>query len=140
MDVSLIYLMISTPVTETYMVVKHAKRVIYMSHMEGLTLDKTAWKYTEQICGTQFQNMLKCQSLYTYSNKDCVIFYKIETTSIRMGRRHDGCSKTTNWWEQSSRRHSVPTSMLKINKQWIFYVYIYGNMTVVEKVCIDGCM
>ena len=75
MDVSLIYLMISTPVTETYMVVKHAKRVIYMSHMEGLTLDKTAWKYTEQICGTQFQNMLKCQSLYTYSNKDCVIFY-----------------------------------------------------------------
>ena len=75
MDVSLIYLMISTPVTETYMVVKHAKRVIYMPHMEGLTLDKTAWKYTEQICGTQFQNMLKCQSLYTYSNKDCVIFY-----------------------------------------------------------------
>ena len=48
------------------------------------------------------------------------IFYYIETTSIRMGRRHDGCSKTTNWWEQSSRRHSVPTSMLKINKQWIF--------------------
>ena len=50
--------MISTPVTETYMVVKHAKRVIYMSHMEGLTLDKTAWKYTEQICGTQFQNSI----------------------------------------------------------------------------------
>ena len=36
---------------------------------------KTAWKYMEQICGTQFQIMLKCQSLYTYSNKDCVIFY-----------------------------------------------------------------
>ena len=74
MDVSLVYSMISTPVTETYMVVKHAKRVIYMSHMEGLTLDKTAWKYTEKICGTQFQKMLKCQSLYTYSNTVCVIF------------------------------------------------------------------
>ena len=71
----LIYLMISTPVTETYKIVKHAKRVIYMSHMEGLTLDKTAWKYTEQIYGTQFQKMLKCQSLFTYSNKECVIFY-----------------------------------------------------------------
>ena len=74
MNVSLIYLMISTPVTETNMVVKHAKQVICMSHMEGSTLDKTAWKYTEQICGTKFQKMLKCQSLYTYSNKDCVIF------------------------------------------------------------------
>ena len=37
-----------------------------------------------------------------------------------MGRHHDGCSKTTNWWEQSSRRHSFPTSMLEINKQWNF--------------------
>ena len=74
MEVSLIYLMISTPVTETYMVVIHAKRVIYMSHVEGLKLDKTAWKYMEQICVTQFQKLLKCQSLYTYSNKDCVFF------------------------------------------------------------------
>ena len=76
MDVSLIYLITSTPETETYMVVIHAKRVIYMSHVEGLTLDKTAWKYMEQICGTQFQKLLKCQSLYTYSNKDCVIFIR----------------------------------------------------------------
>ena len=40
--------MISTPVTEIYTVVIHVKRVIYMSHMEGLALDKTAWKYMEQ--------------------------------------------------------------------------------------------
>ena len=54
MDVSLIYLMISTPETEMYMVVILAKRLIYMFHTEGLTLDKTAWKYMEQICGTRF--------------------------------------------------------------------------------------
>ena len=68
--------MISIPVTEIYMVVIQAKRVIYMSHMEGLTLDKTAWKYMEQICRTKFQNIAKYQSLYTYSNKDCVFFIR----------------------------------------------------------------
>ena len=31
-----------------------------------------------------------------------------------MGRRHDECFKTTNWWQQNSRRDSVPTSVLKI--------------------------
>ena len=118
MDVTLIYSTFFTPVTEIYMVMIHAKRVIYMSHMEGLTLDRTARKYMEQICGTQFQKMLKYQSL-----KQCQSFkqrlrnfFQEETSSIRVGRRHDGCSKTTNWWQQSNRRDSVPTSVLK-NKQ-----------------------
>ena len=55
MDVPLIYLMISTPITEICVVVIHAKRMIYMSHMEG----KTSWKYMEQIFRTQFQKVLK---------------------------------------------------------------------------------
>ena len=63
MDVSLIYSMISTPVTEIHMVVILAKQGVYMSHMEGLTLDRTAWKYMDQVCGTQLQKMLKYQSL-----------------------------------------------------------------------------
>ena len=63
MDVSLVYLMISTPETEMYMVVILAKRLIYMSHTEGLTLDETAWKYMEQIRGTQFPKILRYQSL-----------------------------------------------------------------------------
>ena len=63
MDVSLIYLMIPTPETEMYMVVIFAKRLIYMPHTEGLTLDKTAWKYMEQICGTRFPKISKYQSL-----------------------------------------------------------------------------
>ena len=75
MGVSLTYLMIFTPITEIYMVVIHAKRVIYMPHMEGFTLGKTAWQYMKQACKTQFQKMLKCQSLYTYSNRDCIILY-----------------------------------------------------------------
>ena len=63
MDVSLIYLMISTPETEMYIVIILAKRLIYMFHTEGLTLDKTAWKYMEQICGTRFPKISKYQSL-----------------------------------------------------------------------------
>ena len=66
---------------------------------------------------------------------------KIETTSIRVGRRHDGCFKTTNWWHQSSRRDSVPTSVLK-NKQWDVYMFLIFQKCdwVVDKVSIDGCM
>ena len=41
------------------MLVIYAKWVIEMFRMEGLTLDEIAWKYTEQICETQFQKMLK---------------------------------------------------------------------------------
>ena len=52
-----------TPVAEIYVVVIHAKHMIYMFHMEGLTLDETAWKHMEQICGTQFQEISKYQSL-----------------------------------------------------------------------------
>ena len=63
MDVSLIYLVIFTSVTKIDMAVIHTKQVIYMSHMEGLTLDNRAWTFMEQICGTQFQKMLKCQSV-----------------------------------------------------------------------------
>ena len=55
--------MISTPVTEMYMAVIHTKCVIYMLHMEGFTLDETAWKNMEEICRTQFPKMLNCQSL-----------------------------------------------------------------------------
>ena len=45
MDVSLIYLMISMPVTEMCMIMKHAKHVTYMLHMVGLISDKIVWKY-----------------------------------------------------------------------------------------------
>ena len=109
-------LMISSPVTETYMVMKHAKRVIYMSHMEGLTLDKNSMKIQgANMWNSIPENVKMSESIYLFKQR-LRNFLLDRTTSIRMGRRHDGCSKTTNWWEQSSRRHSIPTSMFKKNK------------------------
>ena len=56
-------LMISTPITDMCMIIIHTKHVTYMCHMAGLTSDEIVWKYMEQICGTQFQKILKCLSL-----------------------------------------------------------------------------
>ena len=57
MDVPLIYSMISMPVIEMCMIMKHAKHVTYMFHMVGLISDEIEWKYMEQICGTEFQKI-----------------------------------------------------------------------------------
>ena len=46
-------------VTAMCMVVKQAKRVSYTFQMEGLTTDEIVWKYMEQICGTEFQEISK---------------------------------------------------------------------------------
>ena len=57
MDVPLTYSMISMPVTEMCMIMKHAKHVTYMFQVVGLISDEIVWKYMEQICETQFQKM-----------------------------------------------------------------------------------
>ena len=43
-----------------------------------------------------------------------------------MWRSHDECSKTTNWWQQSSRCDPVPTSACSVleNEQWNLDMYL----------------
>ena len=69
MDVSLIYLLISTPETEMYMVVIPAKGPIYMFHTEGLALDETAWKNMEQMYATQFPKIIKYQFIIVFKER-----------------------------------------------------------------------
>ena len=69
MDVPLIYSMISMPVTEMCMIMKHAKHVTYMFHMVGLISAEIVWKYMEQICGTQFQKIKKSDSINVFKQR-----------------------------------------------------------------------
>ena len=47
------------------------------------------------MCNSIPETVKMSESIYIFKQR-LRIFYQVETTSIRMGRRHDGCSKTTN--------------------------------------------
>ena len=57
------------------------------------------------------ENVKMSKSMNVFKQK--LRIFLLDINYIGVGRRHDGCSKTTNWWQQNSRWDSVPTWVLK---------------------------